>query len=193
MNTINKEEDIQLLSMIKDDLSRNSEKQKAFSRLYDKYQVLIKSYVNQIARGTDEFTREEIFSVTMMKALTKIQIYDTRYPMIIWLRKIALNTFIDMGRKKFEKSEVLDDEPENIKAEDGYDPYSKIVQKETEGNLQKFIQRLNCKHKEVVHLRLNYNFSCKQISEKLQLPLGTVTTILYRSRILIKKSGICEI
>ncbi|HKR05273.1 MAG TPA: sigma-70 family RNA polymerase sigma factor [Bacteroidia bacterium] len=193
METINKEEDIKLLSIIKADQVCNSEKQKAFNCLYNKYQAALRNYVRQIAGGVDEFSREEIFCVTMAKAFTKINSFKPDYPFIVWLRKIALNSFIDMGRKKLEKYQPLNEVPENVKSADGDDPYSKIVQKQLIGHLQQFIQGLSRKQREVVNLRLNYNFSCKQISEKLQLPLGTVTTILFRSRILIKKFGICEI
>jgi RNA polymerase sigma-70 factor, ECF subfamily len=192
METVNIQEDIRLIDTIKDDMAQNAEKQKAFTRLYNKYQGAVKSYVRQIAGGVDEFSREEIFNISMAKAFTKISSFNSDYPFIVWLRKITLNTFIDFGRKKSEKYQVLNEVSENIESDAGYDPHSKLVQKQLESSLQQFIQGLNSKYSEVVKLRLNYNLSCNQISEKLNLPLGTVTTILFRSRILIKKAGLLE-
>lgn len=190
METIIKDEDIVCLDIIKDEQSSNTAKQRAFTKIYDKYQVALKNYILKIARGSDEFTREEIFSVTWSKAFSKINSYNSYYPFITWIRKIALNTFIDSGRKKDRESIYHIDVSKVIICDNSYNPHVNLIKKEYEAKFEQFINGLSYKHKEVVKLRLYHNFSCKQISEKLQLPSGTVTTILYRSRILIKKSGL---
>jgi RNA polymerase sigma-70 factor (ECF subfamily) len=186
-------EDLKLLTTVKDEMSPNADKQKAFGILYNKYRAIVKNYIYQIAGGENEFTREEILSITLAKAFIKIDSFNLKFPFIIWLRRIALNTFIDMRRKRNRRDITHVDISKTSICDDSYNPYSKVVQKQSESALHQFIQRLSNKHREVVILRLNHNFSCKQISEKLKLPIGTVTTILYRSRILIKKSGLCEI
>lgn len=187
MDTINNEEDIKLLSIVKNDQASNAEKQKAFSRLYNKYQKVLKNYIHQISVGPDEFLREEIFCVTMGKAFTKIHSFNVKFPFVVWLKKIALNTFIDMYRKKHAEKYLQVELTDNIQCYEEQDPFSKIVQKQLKSNIDKFIAELNTKNSEVVKLRLHHNFSCKQISEKLKLPIGTVTTILFRSRLQLLK------
>jgi RNA polymerase sigma-70 factor (ECF subfamily) len=62
--------------------------------------------------------------------------------------------------------------------------------------LRDIIERLNENEKSVVVLKYFYNYTFTEISKIIELPLGTVKTLLYRSleklRIQLKKEDIYE-
>ncbi len=124
-----------------------------------------------------------------MRAYVNIHSYDTSKKFSTWLYRIATNLCIDRIRKK-KPDYYLDAE---VAGTDGLNMYSQIAadqalpEEELEQvELQEFIQseilKLPEKYRTVIVLKYIDELSLKEISDILDLPLGTVKTRIHRGR-----------
>lgn len=124
-----------------------------------------------------------------IRAYVNIHSYDTSKRFSTWLYRIATNLCIDRIRKK-KPDYYLDAE---VAGTDGLNMYSQIAadqalpEEELEQvELQEFIQseilKLPEKYRTVIVLKYIDELSLKEISDILDLPLGTVKTRIHRGR-----------
>ncbi len=124
-----------------------------------------------------------------IRAYVNIHSYDTSKKFSTWLYRIATNLCIDRIRKK-KPDYYLDAE---VAGTDGLNMYSQIAadqvlpEEELEQvELQEFIQseilKLPEKYRTVIVLKYIDELSLKEISDILDLPLGTVKTRIHRGR-----------
>lgn len=100
-----------------------------------------------------------------------------------WLSKILLNTHIDYTRKKYFESVDIN----KIEITD-----STNVSKEVEtniffGELHKVLKELKPEQREIIVLKDVEEHSYKEISEFLNIPLGTVMSRLHTARQILRK------
>jgi RNA polymerase sigma-70 factor (ECF subfamily) len=131
---------------------------------------------------------DDILQDTFIKAFSAIQTYNQSYPFPAWLYKIASNTCIDYFRRKRIRpipiggmtniqtalNEVLPDKSIPIDV--------KIANSETKLELNKAIALLPDRYRECIQLRHFEELSYEEISQKMQLPLGTIKITLFRAR-----------
>jgi RNA polymerase sigma factor (sigma-70 family) len=176
--------EIELIETILNPASSRAQINQAYSVLYKKYSPIIKSVINNVVQSCDVFDKEEILALTMSKAFTHLQQYRPEYPFSVWIKSIARNNAIDYFRKKKLNISSL----ENIEIENTNSPDVILEAKETGNLIQKFIKEQKESYREILRLRLEFGLSCKAIASRMHIPVGTISTILFRSRILLKKS-----
>ncbi|WP_026906057.1 sigma-70 family RNA polymerase sigma factor [Paucisalibacillus globulus] len=91
-----------------------------------------------------------------------------------WLIRIAINCSLDLLKKQCKITHLHPGFEENI-------PEEIIEDIDLEVAVQDLIEYLNAEEKSVVILRFFEEFTFKEISETLEIPLGTAKTILYRA------------
>ncbi|MFB1082465.1 RNA polymerase sigma factor SigW [Jeotgalibacillus sp. JSM ZJ347] len=137
---------------------------------------------------------EDIAQEAFIRAYTNIHTFDIDRKFSTWLFRIATNLCIDRIRKK-KPDYYLDAE---VSGTDGLTMYSKV---ETDGplpeeevesmelqeSIQKEISRLPDKYRSVIVLKYIEELSLKEISEILELPIGTVKTRIHRGREALRK------
>ena len=127
------------------------------------------------------------------KAFKNIHQYTPNYAFSTWLFKIATNNCIDFIRKKRANTVSLD---QTIDKEDSLTPSATIESteldpEETMINQQKVklmrdvVSKLKPRYKKLVELRYFKEFSYEEISQELDLPIGTVKAQLFRARELL--------
>ena len=137
---------------------------------------------------------EDIAQEAFIRAYTNIDSFDNRKKFSTWLYRIATNLTIDRLRKR-KPDYFLDAE---MKGTDGLDMYTRLPSQdrspgeEVEGlELQRFIHqeiaRLPPKYRSIIMLRYLEEFSLKEISDILNIPLGTVKTRIHRGREALRK------
>lgn len=130
----------------------------------------------------------DIVQETAYKAISQIQTLKKPEYFKTWLIRITINCSINLlnkGKKIVPlKSEYIED---NIAKEN--DCVLRLT-------LRDMIERLNENEKSVVILKYFYNYTFLEISQIIELPIGTVKTLLYRSldklRIHLKKEDFYE-
>lgn len=105
-----------------------------------------------------------------------------------WLIKITINCAINLDKKNKKVVPLKPEFEDFIGLEDDDVPLSL--------SLQEFIETLQEDEKSVVLLRYYNDHTFKEISELLNIPLGTAKSVLYRAldklRKKYKDGGICE-
>lgn len=137
---------------------------------------------------------EDVAQEAFIRAYTNIDSFDNRRKFSTWLYRIATNLTIDRIRKR-KPDYFLDAE---MKGTDGLDMYTRLPSQgrspgeEVEGlELQRFIHQeiaeLPPKYRSIIMLRYLEEFSLKEISDILNIPLGTVKTRIHRGREALRK------
>jgi RNA polymerase sigma-70 factor, ECF subfamily len=137
---------------------------------------------------------EDIAQEAFIRAYINLHSYDQKRKFSTWLYRIATNLCIDRIRKK-KPDYYLDAE---VAGTDGLDMYSQIAadeqlpeeaveQMELQDRIQYEISRLPDKYRSVIVLKYIEEMSLQEISEILDMPLGTVKTRIHRGREALRK------
>lgn len=134
----------------------------------EKYKLYRMAYV-YVKNETDAL---DIVQETVYKAFISIKsLNDDKY-FSTWLNRILINTCIDMLRKK--KQVIPIDEILKI-----HHIQNGLIEEKLD--LIEAIDRLDAPYKTVILLRYYSDLSLSQISETLQLPIGTVKSHIHRA------------
>ncbi|MED1203885.1 RNA polymerase sigma factor SigW [Heyndrickxia acidicola] len=137
---------------------------------------------------------EDIAQEAFLRAYVNISSFNQDRNFSTWLYRIATNLCIDRIRKK-KPDYYLDAE---VPGTEGLDMYSQIAasgispESEVEGmELQEIVQKeisaLPEKYRSVIILKYLEDLSLNEISEILDMPLGTVKTRIHRGREALRK------
>lgn len=166
--------------------------QEAYKALLDKYETPL--YYHLIKMVKDREQVRDLVQEAFMKAFDNLDSYNTNYAFSTWLYRITTNHAIDYLRKK--KLQTLSiDEPVktkegemNIQLEDEQSATDRsIMKKQRSSIIHKAIEELPEKYRVVIKLRHFEELSYDEISEQLDLPLGTVKAHIFRAREMLYK------
>ncbi|API92258.1 MULTISPECIES: RNA polymerase sigma factor [Virgibacillus] len=154
--------------------AQNSD-EKAFAKIFEKYEADLYKvayvYVGNQDAALDVIQETAYRSFKSIKFLKESQYLKT------WLIKIAINCSIDYIRSQT-KNKIIDIDKLPLVNEDSRDFTDNIDWKIT---LNELIQQLEPAEKTVIILRFYNDLTIKQVAKLLEIPLGTVKTILYRA------------
>ncbi|MCM2674263.1 sigma-70 family RNA polymerase sigma factor [Alkalicoccobacillus plakortidis] len=152
---------------------------KAFLELFQAHEVDIYKMAFIYMKNEDDAL--EVVQETACRSFKKVSsLKEPRY-FKTWLLRIAINSSIDLLRKKNMEVQFED----NIK---DYIPIDVNEDIDLEITVKDLIDHLNESEKSVVILRFYEDLTLKEISHVLDLSLGTVKTILYRALEKLRKN-----
>lgn len=165
----------------------------AYAKLVDKYERSIYFHIRKMIKEKELV--EDLVQEVFMKAFHNLTSYSNEYAFSTWLYRIATNHTIDYLRKK--KLQTLSiDQP--YKTRDGdmemqlpdtnFATDEPVIKKERKNMVQDAIHNLPEKYKVVIQMRHMEEKSYQEISEILDLPLGTVKAHIFRARELLYKA-----
>lgn len=166
--------------------------QNAFADIVSLYQHKLYQVCYRMLSNKQE--AEDIAQEAFVRAYMNLHTFDQKRKFSTWLYRIATNLCIDRIRKK-KPDYYLDAE---VTGTDGLDMYSQIavddqlpeetiVQMELQERIQYEIGRLPDKYRSVIVLKYIEELSLQEISEILDMPLGTVKTRIHRGREALRK------
>jgi RNA polymerase sigma-70 factor (ECF subfamily) len=166
---------------------RQGDKQ-AFNRLVLLYQSRIYNLAFNYVKNDEEAKdlAQDIF-VTAYKALDKLR-DDTKFG--AWLYQIGLNhcrnRYKRLKRRGYFTNKSLDDENETLQLAGGETPEHELEQQRTITMVRDTIDTMSAGEKEILMLRDLQGMPYEEISEILDIPLGTVKSKLSRARTSLK-------
>ncbi len=139
---------------------------------------------------------EDLTIESFEKAFRNIDTYTPTFAFSTWLFKIATNHGIDFLRsQKSQKKHVSFDDSGNTTessymksysiAENSLNPEEKIIKSQKEKLLKEIVKKLPADYRRIVTMRYYNEYSYLEISEILEIPIGTVKARLHRSRELL--------
>jgi RNA polymerase sigma-70 factor (ECF subfamily) len=167
--------------------------QKAYAELMDRYQSAIFHLVNRMVFSEDD--AEDLTIESFTKAFKRLHQYTPAFAFSTWLFKIASNHTIDFIRKKRINALSLDrgfsnaegDRMEISVKDEGLDPMEALQKQERIERMREVVSQLKDRYRRLVELRYFEEKSYEEISEELNLPLGTVKAQLFRARDMMAK------
>lgn len=161
--------------------------QDAFGEIVEIFKDKIFQLVYRMTGNAHE--AEDVAQEAFIRAYININSYDTNRKFSTWLYRIATNLTIDRIRKK-KPDYYLDAE---VAGTDGLTMYSQVAadialpeeeveSMELQAEIQKQILKLPDKYRSVIVLKYIDELSLIEISEILEIPVGTVKTRIHRGR-----------
>jgi len=165
--------------------------QKAYTKLMGLYRDPLFFMMKRMVQNIDD--AEDLTIEVFGKAFKMLEKYAPKYAFSTWLFKIASNHCIDFLRKQNKHKmlsidETIDDEdisPSDIIKAETLDPEERMIREQKDNILQDFIKKLHPDYQEILKLKYFYGLSYLEISEELNIPLGTVKARLFRSKELL--------
>jgi len=167
--------------------------QKAFQKLVSKYQKPLYFHVLKMVKVHEQV--EDLIQEAFVKAFNNLPTYNTDYAFSTWLYRITTNHTIDYLRKKKLKTTSIDEpvrtrEGEmSVELEDHSAQADRnIIRSQRQKIIRKAIADLPEKYRVVIEMRHLEELSYQEISDDLNLPLGTVKAHIFRAREMLYKS-----
>lgn len=161
--------------------------QNAFAEIVELYKDKVYQISYRMVGNRHE--AEDISQEAFLRAYINIHSYDINKKFSTWLYRIATNLSIDRLRKKkpdfYLDAEVAGAEGLTLYSQvaaDGMLPEEKVESLELQETIQVAILKLPAKYRSVIVLKYIEELSLKEISEILDLPIGTVKTRIHRGR-----------
>lgn len=171
----------------------------AVSGSQDAYKFLMKKYHDPIYNLIfkmihDKSDVEDLTQEAFIKAFNSLPSFNFEFAFSTWLYKIATNNSIDYLRKKKIKTfsinkpiETKDGEVEYEIPDSTFVPDQPVIFNQKRNIIQDAIDTLPEKYQTVIIMRHQEEKSYEEISEELNLPLGTVKAHLFRAREILYK------
>lgn len=159
------------------------------------YAVIVVRYKHDLARyvrrllGRQIQATEDVLQDIFIKAYVNLNDYDTSRPFSPWIYRIAHNEAISHLRKSnAQPPTVAGDDAQLIldRIAGNDDPSASWMQRQTTGEIQRALQALDARYRDVLVLRFLEDKSYDDIADILQLPSGTVATLINRGLKLLK-------
>lgn len=170
-------------------------RQDAFAELVEKYGRRVYNLAYRLTSNAEK--AKDIAQEAFIKVYKSLDKYDPNYKFSSWLLKTVSNLCIDYHRTKPEttaslevilaskaESAILSDIAVRQQDIDGID--AKLEAKELGRIIREGIDLLPIDYKSVLVMRHIQNFSYREISQMLNLPMGTIKARIHRARKLLK-------
>ncbi len=163
--------------------------QKAYAELLGRYRDAI--YFMLLKMVNNPSDAEDLTIEAFGKAFKNISQYTPNFAFSTWLFKIATNNCIDFIRKKRAATISLDQSPDDSDTtsvtiqSDTPDPEANLINNQKIKLLREVVSKLKPRYRTLVELRYFKEYSYEEISEELELPIGTVKAQLFRARELL--------
>ncbi len=164
---------------------------RAYQDLLQKYQEPIRRHVSRMVR--DKKVVDDLVQEAFIKAFTSLSSYSSDYAFSTWLYKIATNHTIDHLRRRKLATISMDrpsgreeGEDRQIEVPDStYRPDRHVMEDQQRALIHEAIEQLPEKYHRVIVMRHQQEMTYEEISEALDLPLGTVKAHIFRARALL--------
>lgn len=163
--------------------------QRAYAELLSRYRDSIYYMLLKMVNNPDD--ADDLTIEAFGKAFKNIQQYTPNFAFSTWLFKIATNNCIDFIRRKraghVSLVQVTEDSDEiHVPVQsDCLDPEENMINDQKIRLMRDVVNKLKPRYRQLVEMRYFDELSYEEISEKLNIPIGTVKARLFRARELL--------
>jgi RNA polymerase sigma-70 factor (ECF subfamily) len=163
----------------------------AFALLIERYEAKLSRYLTRLGVGLSE-DREDILQNAFIKAYKNLNSFDPALAFSSWMYRIAHNETMSFFRSKHARPQViLSDESEALITElqdDTADSSLVAESRLSREELTKALETLPQSYRDALTLRFFEDRSYSEMSDILQVPIGTVSTLIYRAKRALRES-----
>ena len=125
----------------------------------------------------DGMLADDLVQDAMQKAFLSFDSLKDENKLNAWACRIMLNCYRDWLRRQKDIQDI-----DNFEFADESDPHQRLTSEDTSRLVRHCISRLGEKHRNVITLVDLMEFSYEEVSEALDIPIGTVMSRLCRAR-----------
>ncbi len=163
----------------------------SFEEFMHKYNKKIFNYIFYMVRN--EEIAAELTQDLFIKLYTILHKYKSEYKFTTWMYKICYNMVIDYIRKNKNIIDSIErdfDERDNVfgsNAVDLEDACAHLEKEELKRIIWSLTENIPKKFKELIVMRYSLEMKYEEISELLDLPIGTVKNRIFRAKSILKE------
>jgi len=166
--------------------------ERAAHELVSRYQRPVFSFIFRMVR--DRELAEDLAQDTFVRAFDRLAQYDPGYKFSSWLFKVGHNLTVDHIRRREldtvsihgAPDAVTSDQQEatSVTLESEFERPDELLEaRELGASIEEAIERLRPEYRTAILLRHVEGYSYDEISEVMEIPLGTVKTYIHRARV----------
>ena len=177
-----RQSDQEIIAYVKED-------KECYRMLIDRYQTKLTRYVRRIS-GAPAESIEDIVQDVFLKVYINLNSYDPEKSFSSWIYRIAHNETINYWRKNKKKNDMvvsLESESALGNLRDGRNVEAEVFGKMNGGLALKVLEGINEKYRDAIMMNHLEEASYREISEKLEVPIGTVGTLISRGRKMLRE------
>lgn len=159
-----------------------------FAAIVDRYEAPLLRYISRLG-CKDSGAARDLLQEIFIKTFVHLNDYDHSLQFSSWIYRIAHNETVSYFRKERSRPGVLTREEDFFLFETISDDASRNDQHEqrhTVLEIKSAVNRLESKYRDVIVLKFFEEKSYEEISDILQIPQGTVATLVSRAKKKIK-------
>ena len=169
-----------------EDLARMSAKDpRHYVCLVERYEKSLTNYIGRLTKLSPQ-DHQDILQEVMLKAYRNINSFDANLKFSSWIYRITHNETVSFLRKRGRIEQTSIDEPagEQILAQliEEETPDDLMQRKDLAAHMNHIISAMDGKYRDVLILRYLEEKDYQDISDILQLPAGTIATLIHRAR-----------
>ncbi len=158
---------------------------RAAEELVRRYSTPLYNFALRFTGNREE--AQELAQEALLRALKNMDRFDPRYRFSSWIYRICRNLCIDRGRRRrpsTELNEAITPDPGHADPDGGgfRSPEEGAMRSEQSALLQRSLEGLGEKYREIIILYHFSGMSYADIAETLDIPQGTVMNRLFRAR-----------
>jgi len=160
--------------------------QSAFSELYERFNQRLYYYFFRML-GNDKEVANDFLQDIFLKIINKPELFKPGNKFTSWIFTVAHNMCKNEYRHREVRKIISNDENPDLFLTDENSYEETLKKEQLITQLFTEIEYLEEDQKAILLLRYKENFSLKEISEILELPLGTIKSRLYYARVELTK------
>lgn len=161
----------------------------AFALLIERYEAKLGRYLERLGLAVPE-DREDVLQNAFIKAYRNLNSFDPELSFSSWMYRIAHNEAMSFFRARRARPQViLTEEGEVLLTElkdDSADASSLAELRLSREELEKALATLDPRYRDVLTLRFFEDRSYAEMSDILEVPVGTVSTLIHRAKRALK-------
>jgi RNA polymerase sigma-70 factor (ECF subfamily) len=156
-----------------------------FGGVVDRYQARLRRYITRLGvKNPDD--QEDVLQEIFIKVYRNLNSFDQSLSFSSWIYRIAHNEAISWYRKlKVRPEGYLVSDPTillELLSYEGEDPESRVERKQNATMVERALETLDEKYRTILVLRYFEHLEYEEISDVLQMPVGTVGTLIHRAK-----------
>ena len=152
--------------------------EKAFRRIVEDNTAIVFSAVRSVLGNTEDI--EDLVQEIFIKIFRGLSGFKGGSRLSTWIYRIARNEAINSKAKR--RAETVPVETVDLSGPSDERPDRVFFQRQKNRHIRELVSRLDEKYREVIELRYLAERSYSEISEIMEIPIGSVKTYIHRAR-----------
>jgi RNA polymerase sigma-70 factor (ECF subfamily) len=162
----------------------------AFAQIVRRYEAPLARYVQRLLGGTGQ-SAEDVLQDVFLKVYVNLNDYDRTRAFGPWIYRIAHNEAVSFLRRRSGEAYVISGEEGMLlldRALDGFSALDALDRSRIEAAIRKAIGGLDLRYRDALLLRFLEEKSYEEVADILEIPMGTVATLIDRGRKRLRQS-----